>query len=413
MDPSFQDLLKRLDHLSDQFGELREGVQKAIRIADEDPEMALTRARKVLELVIREVYERRCNEPAGTRPLENLIQRLVKDGHFPDRLDAYAATVRKLGNVGTHTFGEKITAQDVYQSLTQLMPILEWYFEVERPEALGRTPEPAAADRRRPGSGRLRRLPLAAAIAVVPKGLRSFDAQDADFFLDLLPGPRDKNGLPESIRFWKHRIEADGRPHLHGGSDLRTVSGCGKSSLVKAGLLPRLADQVLAGLRRGHRRRHRGPAAQGAAETLSGPAGRPGPDRHDGRPAPRAGRWARARRSSIVLDQFEQWLHAGKRRRGRRTGPGPPAVRRRAGPGGGPGAGRLLAGRDPLHGRPAHRACSRVRTPPLVDLFDPIHARNVLAAFGRAFGAARTGADEGAGIVPRSSRVRAWPRTAG
>jgi len=54
MDSSFQDLLKRLDHLSDQFQELREGVQKAIRIADEDPEMALTRARKVLELVVRE-----------------------------------------------------------------------------------------------------------------------------------------------------------------------------------------------------------------------------------------------------------------------------------------------------------------------------------------------------------------------
>ena len=106
MDSSFQDLLKRLDHLSDQFRELREGVHKAADIASRDPEMALTRARKVLELVVREVYERRCNEPPGTRPLENLIQRLVKDGHFPDRLDAYATTVRKLGNVGTHTFGE-------------------------------------------------------------------------------------------------------------------------------------------------------------------------------------------------------------------------------------------------------------------------------------------------------------------
>jgi hypothetical protein len=37
-----------------------------------------------------------------------------------------------LGNVGTQNFGERIAAGDVYQSLTQLMPILEWYFEVER-----------------------------------------------------------------------------------------------------------------------------------------------------------------------------------------------------------------------------------------------------------------------------------------
>jgi hypothetical protein len=33
-------------------------------------------------------------------------------------------------------------------------------------------------------------------IKIVPKGLRSFDAHDADFFLELLPGPRDRK-LPE------------------------------------------------------------------------------------------------------------------------------------------------------------------------------------------------------------------------
>src|SRR5262249_5972210 len=41
------------------------------------------------------------------------------------------------------------------------------------------------------------------AVKVVPKGLRAFDAGDADFFLELLPGPRDREGLPDSIRFWK------------------------------------------------------------------------------------------------------------------------------------------------------------------------------------------------------------------
>jgi hypothetical protein len=84
MDPALQALLKRLDHLSDQFRELKEGMRKAVWVADLDPEMALTRARKVLEYVVREVYERRVHEPPGTRPLENLLQRLVKEGHFPD-----------------------------------------------------------------------------------------------------------------------------------------------------------------------------------------------------------------------------------------------------------------------------------------------------------------------------------------
>src|SRR5262249_52395705 len=44
-------------------------------------------------------------------------------------------------------------------------------------------------------------------VKIVPKGLRSFDAHDKDFFLELLPGPRDREGLPDSIRFWKARIE--------------------------------------------------------------------------------------------------------------------------------------------------------------------------------------------------------------
>jgi len=44
-------------------------------------------------------------------------------------------------------------------------------------------------------------------LKIVPKGLRSFDAEDKDFFLDLLPGPRRGDGLPESVHFWKVRIE--------------------------------------------------------------------------------------------------------------------------------------------------------------------------------------------------------------
>src|SRR5262249_33368754 len=45
------------------------------------------------------------------------------------------------------------------------------------------------------------------AVKIVPKGLRSFDETDADFFFELLPGARDRDGLPDSIRFWKTRIE--------------------------------------------------------------------------------------------------------------------------------------------------------------------------------------------------------------
>ena len=37
---------------------------------------------------------------------------------------------------------------------------------------------------------------------VVFKGLRAFNGQDAGFFLELLPGSRGPDGLPECVRFW-------------------------------------------------------------------------------------------------------------------------------------------------------------------------------------------------------------------
>src|SRR4029077_3465724 len=84
------------------------------------------------------------------------------------------------------------------------------------------------------------------AVKIVPKGLRSFDAGDADFFLELLPGPRDREGLPDSIRFWKNRIETTDADSTFSVGLIYGPSGCGKSSLVKAGLLPRLAKTVTA-----------------------------------------------------------------------------------------------------------------------------------------------------------------------
>jgi serine/threonine protein kinase len=84
-----------------------------------------------------------------------------------------------------------------------------------------------------------------AIIKIVPKGLRSFDAHDADFFLELLPGPRDREGLPDSIRFWKTRIEHMDADSTFSVGLIYGPSGCGKSSLMKAGLLTHLSDSVM------------------------------------------------------------------------------------------------------------------------------------------------------------------------
>ncbi len=82
-------------------------------------------------------------------------------------------------------------------------------------------------------------------IKIVPKGLRSFEPHDADFFLGLVPGPRDRDRLPESIGFWKERIDSTDSDKTFRVGLIYGPSGCGKSSLVKAGLVPRLAKHVL------------------------------------------------------------------------------------------------------------------------------------------------------------------------
>ena len=124
---------------------------------------------------------------------------------------------------------------------------------VRRRSTLDDEPAPAAGPDEPPTSPppcrRPRRLPRRVErppVKIVPKGLRSFDADDADFFLELLPGPRDRDGLPESIRFWKTRIEETDADETFTVGLIYGPSGCGKSSLVKAGLLPRLADDVVA-----------------------------------------------------------------------------------------------------------------------------------------------------------------------
>ncbi len=82
-------------------------------------------------------------------------------------------------------------------------------------------------------------------IRIVPKGIRAFDSHDADFFLQLLPGARDRDGIPDSIRFWKVLIEERDAEQTFQVGLIYGPSGCGKSSLVRAGLLPRLSANII------------------------------------------------------------------------------------------------------------------------------------------------------------------------
>ncbi|WP_149495525.1 bifunctional serine/threonine-protein kinase/formylglycine-generating enzyme family protein [Roseiconus lacunae] len=80
---------------------------------------------------------------------------------------------------------------------------------------------------------------------IVPRGFRAFDEEDADYFIRLLPGPFDRMGMPESIRFWKRRIESHDFETAFRIGVIYGKSGSGKSSFVRAGLLPRLSESIV------------------------------------------------------------------------------------------------------------------------------------------------------------------------
>ena len=144
-------------------------------------------------------------------------------------------------------------------------------------------------------------------IRIVPKGLRSFDEHDADFFLELLPGPRDREGLPDSLRFWKTRIEETDADNTFSVGLIYGPSGCGKSSLVKAGLLPRLSKDVIAVYVEATPHETETRILRGLRKQL--------PDLSDDLDLVETFTLLRRNKGQkivIVLDQFEQWLHAHK-----------------------------------------------------------------------------------------------------
>ncbi len=148
-------------------------------------------------------------------------------------------------------------------------------------------------------------------IKIIPKGLRSFDASDADYFLELLPGPRDRNGLPDSLRFWKNRIEETDADNTFSVGLIYGPSGCGKSSLVKAGLLPRLSANVITVY-------IEAAPEETEARLLSSlrkrcPAVEDNLNLKDTLAALRRGQGIPVgKKVLIVLDQFEQWLNVNK-----------------------------------------------------------------------------------------------------
>lgn len=279
---------------------------------------------------------------------------------------------------------------DRYTTASDLADDLRHFLVEERTPADG-TPTPTSG-KPSEGSGSTRRRDVVATfegdawpIKIVPKGLRSFDERDADFFLELLPGPRDRLGRPDSIRFWTTRIEEADPNKTFTVGVIYGPSGCGKSSLVKAGLLPHLSanvvpiyvdataaeteSQLLKDIQMSCRWL---PRDLDLKKTLA--------VQRQGRRVPTG------RKILIVIDQFEQWLHSNPEVENAEL---VQALRQSDAE----HLQAILMVRDDFwmsltaFMRALEIDLVQAENMAAVDLFSPRHAKTVLTGFGNAFGA--------------------------
>jgi serine/threonine protein kinase/formylglycine-generating enzyme required for sulfatase activity len=337
---------------------------------------------------------------AGRRPFrgktrEDVVQKIIVGEVRPPRqiVDTIPRELERicLKALSKRAFERYSTAKDLADDLRHF---LNGRADGARTELMTTSlmiPSTGAAGERKPSQANQPVASRGRSIKIVPRGLSSFDEQDADFFLELLPGPRDRNGLPEGLRFWKAKIEASDPDKTFRVGIIYGPSGCGKSSLIKAGLLPLLdqshrvtsiyveasGTETEARLLRGARKALRGlNEGTGLVATLAA--------LRRGRCLPSGGK------ALVVVDQLEQWLFARQGEQGTEL---VDALRQCDGE-------HLLAiclVRDDFW-----MATTRFmrdleidlvpnRNIAAVDLFDARHARNVLAAYGRAYGVIAAG----------------------
>ncbi len=256
----------------------------------------------------------------GCRPLEGIDRRLsrttaeVLEPEHPS--DRNPTIPRELGRICLRALAESITER--YQHASAMALDLNEFLKSQ-----GELIDDANLPTKIVGSGGRPDSSLATVVGnpqsetqvapIVPKGLRSFETRDSEFYLRLLPGPYDRDGLPDSIRFWKTRLESQLPQEAFSVGVVYGPSGCGKTSMVRAGLLPRLEEDLIPIYVEASAADSERALLDAIASVVELPPRTPRPDSQDGAGEEllQAFTWLRRhtrRKVVICIDQFEQWL---------------------------------------------------------------------------------------------------------
>jgi eukaryotic-like serine/threonine-protein kinase len=339
-----------------------------------------------------------CRQPFSGRDRNEIFDEILDGDPKPPR-QVSASVPRELERICLKCLSKRMT--DRYETAGDLAGDLQTWLVAE-----------ASTDTFPPGTARVPRATATdAPPRMVPKGLHAFDVEDAEFFPTLVPGPRERDGLPVSIRTWKRLIDEKDPARTFTVGLLYGPTGSGKSSLIKAGVIPRLAGHV--------RAVYVESTSAGTEASVLAALRREWPDLDIDYRLDQAAAAIREQTKSrrglkilLVIDQFEQWLEShsdladGELIRALRHCDGR-------------GLQALLLVRDDFW--MAITRFARALEVPLVEgqnsnaveLFNLEHAQRVLLELGRALGRIPAGADLGPGAEPGRFLKRAVEQIAG
>jgi TonB family protein len=120
---------QKIRELTDKVEFLSSIIIKAHKYAKNDPEVALTQARKSAEAICRNIFSAEIGEP-GKIMLDELIKKLAEKKVLPTKILIPLGTIQAYGNYGTHAQSatETIDFNYVTPCLSALAQVSSWYF---------------------------------------------------------------------------------------------------------------------------------------------------------------------------------------------------------------------------------------------------------------------------------------------
>ncbi len=121
-------LRAKVSHLGQLPSTVQSGLDEALKYAQINAEDALFKLRKILELLARDLYERKVAK-VGEMPLDPLLRKLSEKHVVPNRIFTHMEVIKRFGNRGAHPGEETYNLSDVENTFLALIIVVEWYLD--------------------------------------------------------------------------------------------------------------------------------------------------------------------------------------------------------------------------------------------------------------------------------------------